>query len=145
MESTRSVLSRIPLLVGLPEPDLARIAACAEPRSLAAGQYAARQGEESDVFLAVIEGRLALTLKAPNGERHTVQAIGKGEVAGWSWLFPPHRWHFDVVATLPTEVLVFDGRQLRVDCESDHSFGYRLTHRFAQLLAQRLLAASLQL
>jgi CRP-like cAMP-binding protein len=145
METARALLSRIPLLSGLPDPDLDRVASCAEPRTLGAGEYVARQGDDADSFLAVLDGRVALTLQSPTGDRHTVQAISRGEVAGWSWLFPPHRWHFDVVATVPTEALVFDGRRLRVDCERDTAFGYRLTHRFAQLLAQRLLAASLQL
>ena len=41
----------------------------------------------------------------------TVQAVNAGEALGWSWLFPPYRWHFSGRAIQPTEnELIFPGR-----------------------------------
>ena len=68
-----------------------------------------------------------------------------GEVFGWSWLFPPYRWHFDVQALDLTRALVFDGQCLRAKCEADHDLGYALMQRFAQVIVQRLQATRLQL
>jgi hypothetical protein len=55
-----------------------------------------------------------------------------GEVCGWSWLFPPYRWRFDVQALELTRALVFDGQCLRVKCKADHDLGYVLMQRLAQ-------------
>ena len=27
-----------------------------------------------------------------------IETLEAGEVVGWSWLFPPYRWHFDARA-----------------------------------------------
>jgi CRP/FNR family transcriptional regulator, cyclic AMP receptor protein len=66
-------------------------------------------------------------------------------VLGWSWLFPPYRWHFDASASAETSAVVLDGACLRGKCEDDASLGYRLMKRFAQLIQQRLQETRLQL
>ena len=35
------------------------------------------------------------------------------DVLGWSWLFPPYRWHLDARALAPVRALGFDGACLR--------------------------------
>ena len=39
----------------------------------------------------------------------TIETIEAGEVLGWSWLFPPYRWHFDARALAPVRATAFDG------------------------------------
>ena len=71
--------------------------------------------------------------------------VGDGEVLGWSWLVPPYKWHFDARSLTDTRALALDGRCLRGKFENDHELGYEMMTRFAQLMTQRLEAASLQL
>jgi CRP/FNR family transcriptional regulator, cyclic AMP receptor protein len=68
----------------------------------------------------------------------TIETIDAGEVLGWSWLFPPYRWHFDARALTVVRATVFDGACLRQKCETDSDLGYRLMARFAQVLIERL-------
>ena len=75
----------------------------------------------------------------------TIATIGKDEVLGWSWLLPPHQWHFDARALSATRALALDGRCLRAKFSTDHELGYEVMRRFAPLIAQRLEATSIQL
>jgi hypothetical protein len=54
-----------------------------------------------------------------------VQALGPGEVLGWSWLLPPYEWHYSARAAEPTDVVALDGKALRARCEADHTSATR--------------------
>ena len=70
----------------------------------------------------------------------TIQTVDAGEAFGWSWLFPPYRWHFDASAHQVTDALVFPAQTLRTCAEKDHDFGYELVTRVARVILQRLQA-----
>ena len=72
-----------------------------------------------------------------------IQTIDAGGALGWSWLFPPHRWHFDARSHQITDALVFPAETLRSYAERDHDFGYELTTRVSQVMLQRLQATRL--
>ena len=74
----------------------------------------------------------------------TIQTLGEGDIVGWSWLFPPYKWHFDARADTETEALRIDGKSIRSKCEIDHDLGYELLKRFAGLIQQRLKAIKIQ-
>ena len=64
-----------------------------------------------------------------------IETIDAGEVVGWSWLFPPYRWHFDARAVdADVRAIAFDGACLRGKCEDDPALGYELMKRFAQVM-----------
>ncbi|HVR13489.1 MAG TPA: hypothetical protein VMS41_06900, partial [Gaiellaceae bacterium] len=67
------------------------------------------------------------------------------EVLGWSWLFPPHRWHFDARALTAMRATAFDAACLRGKCDQDPKLGYDLMSRFAQVLIERLQWTRLRL
>ena len=76
----------------------------------------------------------------------TIETLDAGESLGWSWLFPPYRWHFDARA------LDADRARSRstapacaAKCEEDHELGYELMRRFAQVIVERLQATRLRL
>jgi CRP-like cAMP-binding protein len=75
----------------------------------------------------------------------TIETVGEGEVLGWSWLFPPYKWHFDARASTFVRALALDGACLRGKCETDPELGRRVLERFAQVVVQRLEATQLQL
>ena len=74
-----------------------------------------------------------------------VQVIGRGDVLGWSWLFPPHHWHFGARALEPTTAIFFYGTRLREQCEQDHDFGFEMMKRMTQVVIHRLQATRKQL
>ncbi len=67
------------------------------------------------------------------------------DALGWSWLFPPYRWHLDAVARGAVAAIGFDGACLRGKCDADHELGYQLMGRLADLMLRRLIATRLQL
>ena len=69
-----------------------------------------------------------------------LQTIGRNDVLGWSWLFPPYYWHFDARATAATKVIFFYGTWLRENCERDHDFGYEMMKRMSAIIIERLQA-----
>jgi len=66
-------------------------------------------------------------------------------VLGWSWLFPPYRWHFGASAVETTLALELDGPGVRSLCEHDPALGYLLVSRFMGLVVERLQATRLRL
>lgn len=122
------------------------ISGCGRNETFAAGSALAREGGQADQFFLLRAGLVALQIPVPAGETdYVVETLGPGEVVGFSWIFPPHRWSFDVVAVEPTRVVAFDGACLRGKCDEDQALGYRLMQRFARLLTQRLEATRLRL
>jgi len=140
-----ALLQAHPFFAGLDETDLALIAECARETEFEAGAYLAREGQLAAEFFLVLEGRVAISLPAPHGDRLVVETLEAGEVAGWSWLLPPHVWMYDLSATTPVKALVMDGWCLRGKCESDPRLGYDLMQRFSRLMATRLAATRMQL
>jgi CRP-like cAMP-binding protein len=104
-----------------------------------------RESEQADRFYVIRHGRLALETDAPHLGRLIIETIEAGEVLGWSWLFPPYRWHFSGRALEPVRAIALDGACLREKCERDHDLGYAMMQRFASIIVERLHATRLQL
>ncbi|HTL55009.1 MAG TPA: cyclic nucleotide-binding domain-containing protein [Candidatus Limnocylindrales bacterium] len=96
------------------------------------------EGGKADSFYLINNGQVLLEAFVPGRRMITIQAVGPGEALGWSWLFPPHQWHFSATAVKPTEALVFAAKRLREKAQQDHEFCYELVIRLAGVLAGRL-------
>jgi CRP-like cAMP-binding protein len=144
VRSVEALAGEVPLLADLDTPTLALVAGCASLGHFAAGDLLAREGAPADTFFAVRDGRVALELVAP-ARSIVIETLGPGEVCGWSWLFAPHRWQFDVRAVEPVRVLSFDAACLRGKIERDDALGYALMRRFAPVMLERLQATRLRL
>jgi CRP-like cAMP-binding protein len=138
-------LVRHPFFGGLPEAALAALAECARPLVFQAGEALAREGAQADAFFLIEHGVVAIETAMPGRGSLVLQTLHDGDIAGWSWLFPPYEWTFDVRALEKTSVLALDGRCLRGRCEADPRLGYDLMRKFAGVMTQRLKAARLRL
>jgi len=103
------------------------------------------EGDPADHFYLVREGLVSVQLVVPHDGLTTVMTVSNGEVLGWSWLFPPYRWHFDARVQKPTHALAFDGKCLRDKFDQDHSLGYEIYKRFMKIVSERLESTRLQL
>jgi CRP-like cAMP-binding protein len=145
MRAIDTMLADVPLLAGL-EPDrLELLAGCASNVRFNPGQQMFREGDEADVFYVIRHGTVAIELFAPPRGGMTIETISPGEVIGWSWLFPPHRWNFDARALSQVRATAFDGTCLRGKCDEDPELGYDLMKRFAQVMLERLQWTRLRL
>ncbi len=145
MEDLQRVLAAHRFFADLPPPHLALLTGCATNVRVPPGTFLARAGEPADRFFLLRGGKVVLEIVPPGREPLVVQTLGEGEILGWSWLVPPHRWTLDAVAVEETRALALDGACLRGKCEADHDLGYALLKRFAIVMAQRLEATRLQL
>ena len=124
---------------------LALLAGCASNVGFRAGETMFREGDEAETFLVLRHGCVAIAVHAPGRGTLTVETIDAGEIVGWSWLFPPHRWHFDVRALSDVRATAFDGACLRGKCDEDPALGYDLMKRFAGVFSERLKWTRLRL
>ena len=121
------------------------IAGCGKIAAFEPGERLFHEGEPANDFFLLRHGRVALELFMPGRGAMTVSTHGPGEVVGWSWLFPPYRWHLDGRALERGSAIVFDGECLRGKAEADHDLGYELMKRFAAQMVERLQATRIQL
>jgi len=138
MHTLDEIVTESPVFAGLDHEQLQLIVGCAQNAAFFAGERLFREGEAADTFYLVRRGRVALTAHVPGRGEVTIDTVEPGEVLGWSWLFPPYRWHFDARAVEDTGVVAFDGACLRGKCDADHALGFELLQRFAQVVIDRL-------
>jgi CRP-like cAMP-binding protein len=141
----RDLLARHPFFADLSDDDIELIAGCGRNVHFRPGQPVFGEGETADQFFVLRHGRVALSVHGPQHDEITIATVGDGDVLGWSWLFPPYRWHFDARATAETSAVALDGVCLRGKCDDDTALGYRLMQRFARLTQRRLQETRLQL
>ena len=145
METLNALLSHHSFFAGLRPDYLALVAGCGRNVHFAAGTFLAHEGDSADLFFAIRRGRVAIETHAPPGGSLTLQTLGEGEILGWSWLFPPYVWHFDVRAIEEVSATAFDGACLRSKCDADPVLGYDLMKRVAHSASRRFEAARRQL
>lgn len=145
MRTLEQLIAAAPVFAGLDARHLELIAGCGVNDHARAGTYLFREGEPADRFYLIREGAIALEVQAPGRGGMVIETLHPGDIAGWSWLFEPHRWQFDGRAVQTTRVVRFDGLCLRGKCEADHELGYELMRRFAGAVSERLQATRLQL
>jgi CRP/FNR family cyclic AMP-dependent transcriptional regulator len=132
-------------LKGLSEQQRTLLATGARPFTAAPDELLAREGEPAKTFYLIQAGQVALALHTPERGMVPIQTVGSGEMLGWSWLVPPHRWQFDCRALDQVQGLALDGQWLREQCEQDHELGYRLLKPLVAVIANRLAATRVQL
>lgn len=138
--SIGATLAEHGLFKGLAPQYLALLGEVAMLKEFAADEIIFREGDPANRFYLILEGEVAL--ESASGDRAPVvlQTIGRHDVLGWSWLFPPYYWHFDARPTEPTKAIFFYGTWLRENCDRDPSFGYEMMKRMAEIIISRLQA-----
>ena len=117
------------LFADLPEHHLATIAGCAVTAHFEEGEYVFREGGPADTFYVLRSGSIALETYVPGRGAALLMTIHDQDVLGWSWLFPPYRWHFDARALEPVARSLRRRSSLRQKSTDDHELGYELMRR----------------
>jgi CRP-like cAMP-binding protein len=144
MRTIAEELPAHPFFAGLDPEALALLAGCAVNMRVHPDEHLFREGEAADSFFVVREGRVALEMRLPTGTA-VLDTAEQGEVLGWSWLVPPHRWTFDGRAVDDVRVVRFDGACLREKCAADPELGYAFLQRIVRVMSDRLHSARVRL
>ncbi len=144
METLEPLLAAHPFLKDLAVEHLDVIVGCASNVRFGEGEYLCHEGDQASKFYILRTGRVTVEFRMPGRGALTIQTLSEGDILGWSWLFPPYRWHFDACATELVRAIALDGECLRKKCENDPRLGYELLKRFSNILEQRLQAMRFQ-
>ncbi|WP_327002804.1 cyclic nucleotide-binding domain-containing protein [Dactylosporangium sp. NBC_01737] len=139
------LLAAHPFLTGVQPRFVERLARCARRATARAGEHLIIEGEAADTCYLLREGSAELTARVAGRGAVVVDVIGRGQVLGWSWLFPPRRWHFSAVAVEPVLAIALDGPRVRGLCDTEPAFGYDLTNRFLAVMLQRMQVTRMRL
>ena len=103
-----------PFLIGLAESHIRLLADCAMRARFRAQEVIFREGEIANRFYLLNTGKVILeSTQEIGGPPVVIDTIGPGDLFGWSWIFPPHTWHFTALAAEPTAAIFFYGTILR--------------------------------
>ena len=145
MKTVTQLLGEARFFDGLRAETIELVSGCASNVQFDPGTTIFREGERADAFYLLRQGSVALETYVPARGAVMIETIEAGDVLGWSWLFPPYRWHFDASALTAVRATAFDGKCLRGKCAADPALGYELVSRFAQTLIERLQWTRLRL
>nr|WTC07164.1 cyclic nucleotide-binding domain-containing protein [Streptomyces anthocyanicus] len=134
-----------PLLRSLPPGRRQRLFALARPRGFPAEARLFEEGETADRFWLIRSGAVALDVYVPGRRAQVVETLGPHQQVGWSWIFPPYRWHLGATAVETVRAWEFDAAEVRALCATDPGLGYELMRRSAAVIADRLQATRLRL
>ena len=144
MRTLDTLIAESPVFAGLEAEQLELIAGCGKNIAVEAGERLFREGDDANTFFLIRSGLVALEAYVPNRGEVTAVTCSAGEVVGWSWLVPPHKWRLSARVVEDVRAIEFDGACLRAKCEADPALGYDLLTRIAGDLADHLSSAYYQ-
>jgi CRP-like cAMP-binding protein len=133
-----------PFFAQLPPEQLDTLAADGTPVAYGLGERIFAEGGAADRFWLIETGSVALDMRVPGRGDQIVETLVAPTVLGWSWLTPPHRWHFGALAREATAAVAFDAASVRRRCDADPAFGYAILRCFTPVIAARLQATRLR-
>jgi CRP-like cAMP-binding protein len=110
-----------------------------------AGSTLTREGDVTANMSFILAGRIALRLRVPERGQVTILTIEPGDVLGWSAIVPPYRATSTAIALADTEMVAFDGPELRLLLASDQQVAAELYPVVLGAVARRLDGTRLQL
>lgn len=138
-------LARHPFCADMTPAVRERLAACAQEVQFDENAYLLRQNAPAKTFYLIEAGQVEIKIAGAATGYAPLETLSAGEAVGWSWFLPPHRWHFDAIARVPTRALALDADCLRSAMDADSAVGYAITRGLLAVVAQRLQASRMQL
>jgi CRP/FNR family transcriptional regulator, cyclic AMP receptor protein len=145
IEVNAAALAAHPFLRGMSADHLDVLAEAARDVKFPARYRLFEDGGSAARFWLLQCGHVALDLDIPGEGPVVIEAIGMGELLGWSWLFPPYKWAFGAVTVTAVEAFEFDAPKVRERCAADPELGYEFNQRVTRVLAKRLQATRVRL
>ncbi len=104
------------------------------------------QGDKQDFLYIILKGRVAVEIAVPGKGRTRIYTAEPTEMLGWSSVTRVvHQRTASAVTVLPSILIQISALEMKNLCEQNHSFGYLIMQRIANVAASRLLITRLQL
>jgi CRP/FNR family transcriptional regulator, cyclic AMP receptor protein len=134
-----SILRNHAFVEGLTVEQVRTLASVASEEVFEENQIILADREHSSAFYFLIAGSVAIELRAAR-YAVCVQALGPGQIFGWSALLDRQDTLFQVRAREQTQALRIDGETLKALFHSDPQLGADLLQRTLQVVASRVRA-----
>jgi len=145
MITTYDLMAAHPFLTGLPLRHIERLSRYASRAPFHANTRIFQEHGTARGWWLIRDGFVNLDLRVPGRGDVIVETLGPGAVLGWSWLFPPYKWHFGAVTTEPVLAVAVDAEGTRAMCDAEPAFGYELTKRFMAVVVERMQTSRMRL
>ncbi|NUS11505.1 MAG: cyclic nucleotide-binding domain-containing protein [Streptomyces sp.] len=142
---TTQLMTMTKRLDAVSDEERGTLMALARPVEFPAGARIFEERGKADHFWLLRDGEVRLELRVPGSAAAVTETLGQGSLLGWSWMFPPHRWHMSAKAVTPVRAWEFDAEEVRGLCEQDPRFGYVFTLACAEVIGHRLDSARTRL
>ncbi|MGV1037205.1 MAG: cyclic nucleotide-binding domain-containing protein [Candidatus Nanopelagicales bacterium] len=129
----------------LPQEFRGRLAGCSRLIEFEEGEHLVSAGSAANSFFAIRSGRVAIGIQTPNRGLAVIETLHAGDIVGWSWLFPPFRWHFDAVAVRPVRAVELNAQCIRSYLDENPQAGFELVCGLASVMEERLESARMRL
>ena len=137
-------LKNHPFTKDFPENSIARLACLAQKVAFQEDQVIFREGEQSRRFYLLLAGSVCVEISTAVFAV-CIQALGPGEVFGWSTLVDHCHTLFQVRAREASSALCFNGPQLLEACREDPALGREIFGRLLAVAARRVAASETRL
>jgi CRP-like cAMP-binding protein len=111
--------------------------------SFTEGEVILENSQRSQAFFLVLTGSVSVELCTANFSV-SVQALGSGQVFGWSALLEHHDTVFQVRARENTTALRLAGKDLKAACQADTLLGKEVLQRALAVVAGRVRATEIR-
>ena len=128
---------------GLSDGQIDNLAEIASQVAFGDNQVVLVDGARSTSFFLLLTGSVVVELRTPQYVMR-VQALGPGDVFGWSALLDDQDTLFQVRAREYTTALQIDGATLKACCMSDPALGAEFFHRILRVVAGRVKATEVR-
>src|ERR1017187_10056410 len=128
---------------GLTDSQVATLAEMAEEVTFEDNEVILETGQRSTSFYLLTAGSVAVELRAATYVV-SVEAIGPGQLFGWSALLDHQDTLFQVRARERTTALRLDGARLKAACQADSQLGNEVRQRALQVVAGRVRATEIR-
>lgn len=100
---------------------------------------------DADTFFIIRSGRIGLELTSPRRRPIVIQTMGRGDLVGLSWFFPPFRWSWRARALDETAAVAFDAARVRERCDEDAHLALEVLRIVSQQAVARLHSSRTQM
>ena len=133
-------LATVPLLEGIPEPELAELARVLRRRDVPAGEILWREGDEAAGMLLIVDGQVSVSLRLPGDRGVEVAAMGRGEALGEVPLLDGGQHSATARVTEPASLLSLSRADFAALVSRHHPTAFALKRAIARVACGRLRA-----
>ena len=128
---------------GLTDSQIATLAGMAQEVTFEDNEVILEAGQRSTSFYLLTAGSVAVELRTV-AYVVCVEALGPGQLFGWSALLDHQDTLFQVRAREHTTALRLDGARLKAACQTDSQLGNEVRQRALQVVAGRVRATEIR-